>query len=96
MIVLLKEAYYAIIIDVFACVIYFWVNLGVWGTVNNWTAGSVWSPLFVTSGMQPVMVQVRQSIVNYPFLLFFFIIAINMVLFVVLGREWTSSDDKKQ
>jgi hypothetical protein len=84
-----------IIVNVFASVLYIFGNLALWTSVNYWVlvdVGSQWSPFFVTSKYlgpptTPSYSPIYNTIINYPFLIFWFLLAINLFFAIWIGKS---------
>jgi hypothetical protein len=86
---------YMIIVNVLASIFYFFGNLALWDRVNYWVlvdVGSQWSPFFVTSKYlgpptTPSYSSIYNAIINYSFLIFWFLLAINLFFYIQIGRR---------
>jgi len=84
-----------ILVNLFATVLYIFGNLDLWNRVNYWVlvdVASNWSPFFVTSkylgtSTTPSYSSIYNAIINYPFLIFWFLLAINLFFFIQIGRS---------
>ena len=84
-----------IIFNLFASGLYVIGNLDIWNRVNYWVlvdVGSNWAPFFVTSkylgaSTIPSYSSIYNSIINYPFLIFWLLLAINLFFFIQIGRN---------
>jgi hypothetical protein len=94
-----KQVVLMILVNVFAGFLFFLGNLDLWNRVNYWVlvnVASQWSPFFVTSkylgtSTTPSYSPIYNAIINYPFLIFWFLLAINLLFLIKIERSKETS-----
>ena len=92
---MLNQVKYMIIFNGFVGFLYFFANFDLWHRVNYWVlvdVGSEWGPFFVSSKYlgvptTPSYSPIYDTQINSPFLIFFFLLAINLFFIIRIARS---------
>jgi hypothetical protein len=98
---MLKIVKYAIVINIILCLLFIYFNFSLWGEVNAEypiLIPSHWSPLGITAPHYVILndnsiaiVQGLYSYFNYPFWIFFVLLAVNLYFVIKIAKTKASN-----
>ena len=97
---MLRIAKYAIVINIFLSLLFVMSSYFIWTEVNQWSAWNVaskWSPILITAYHIPDTPQVQMPmgpLWNFPFILFWVILVVNLYYIVTLQRSKETKPNK--